>query len=1529
MKNLLQTTRHFVSFFLKRFRFLIILGTLLSYSNLYAQNCTANAGGNIVVCGNSSSLVGIVSGSVAAANPVWTFISGPGSTPTFGDPNALTTTVNGMNTDGVYTFQLSQLCGSGTSIDLVSITAHPQPPSFTAGADITGICAATGTTALAGVIPAGYTGVWTSRNVYSWMYGSGIVSTNSVFSNANSATSTFSLINKANHDIDPSYDLTLTITSTDGMCTYSDVVRVTFCVSPVLVAPSAQTICGLGVINFYMGVTGAQMASSPSYQGAGQTPDVTYTVNTLTKPGGAGTLTFNELTGRYITLSGFTVAGTYTFTITVASNCGCGTSTTGTITVNMLAAAPKDPIFQMAGHPEQIGNDGGGSGDVYAYGNSAGEVHCGIAGTATPELFYFNIDPSDPASTSAVAVTSGLLPPGASTPIATISGAGTMNRTVSVAPGASGWKVGTYAFDIQLGSSPCTNNSTYYIHISNSARTAISVANQSICYPGAGAVSTTIALPTVFQGAVNSSYFQDFLGRWDLAVVSKPAGSGNPTFDADALRSLTNTSTGIYNMDTPGDYVFSITAFNGNGVGAFLEKEYACSGIASITANFTIHIENKIVANAGSNQSLGCTSSIFLLGNSPGTGSGLWTNVSNPGSLPSIVPATSFSVIPTNLNVAGNYTFKWTITSLYGSCTSNANITFNISAVSPVAPVIGTITQPTCAVPTGSVALSGLPAGSWTLSTTPVTSNLPGSGTTATFTGLTPNTYTFTVNDGVCSSLASASVVINPQPITPSAPIIGTITQPTCAVSTGGISFSGLPSVGAWTATLSPGGTTLNGVGPTTTGSFTGLTPNTYTISVLSSSGCTSVPSLNTIVNALPTPPAAASFTTTQPTCAVSTRNITITSPLALEYNIDGGTFQTSTSFLLMSAGSHTITVRNPSDITCVSSATVVFAIVLPTAPVAASFTTTQPTCALSTRNITITSPMALEYNIDGGTFQTSTSFLLMSAGSHTITVRNPSDITCVSSATVVPAIVLPTLPVAASCFVTQPTCTVSTGTITVSSPIGGFEYNIDNTFFTTSTIFTNIISGIHIIEVRSISDNTCVSSPTSVLVNSQLIIPSTPIIDLINQTSCTVPVGSVNMSGFPTVGSWSAIITSAVYTSTINNSSSPSLGTGIFSNLNPGTYNVNVVNSDNCVSSSSLAIVINPQPITPSSPVIGSVIQPTCSISTGSIDVSGMPTTGTWIATITATGFSSSISDISPITGGSFLNLNSGTYSITVTNSDDCISISTANVVINAQPIIPAIPTIGAIIQPTCSSPSGSIQLSGLPSVGGWTITSTPAGLSYIETGTNTTVTFTGVSTDSYVFTVLNSEGCPSSGSVVTTINTVPTLPMSTSFVSIIQPTCDVSTGSITFVAQNGFEYCIGGNFQTGVTFNDVDPGDYVLTVSNPLDNTCSIDTAITILLKICEIDVPTAFTPDHDNVNDKWELHNIDKVFPNNEVTIYNRWGSLIFESPAGNYENNSWDGTYNGNALPVDSYYFIIEYNDAAKKETSKGTITIILK
>jgi gliding motility-associated-like protein len=140
--------------------------------------------------------------------------------------------------------------------------------------------------------------------------------------------------------------------------------------------------------------------------------------------------------------------------------------------------------------------------------------------------------------------------------------------------------------------------------------------------------------------------------------------------------------------------------------------------------------------------------------------------------------------------------------------------------------------------------------------------------------------------------------------------------------------------------------------------------------------------------------------------------------------------------------------------------------------------------------------------------------------------------------------------------------------------------------------------------------------------------------------------------------------------------------------------------------------------------------------------------------------------------------------------------------------------------------------------------------------------------------------------------------------------------------------DFALLNNIGTGTSqapFSGIGTYTYYVTAS---ENGCEgLESAIVITVEECDIIIPTAFTPDQDGANDDWELTNIDAVYPQNIVRVYNRWGNLVFESPQGDYDNNRWDGTFNGQLLPVGSYYYIVEPNMEGI-DSKSGSVSIIL-
>lgn len=85
--------------------------------------------------------------------------------------------------------------------------------------------------------------------------------------------------------------------------------------------------------------------------------------------------------------------------------------------------------------------------------------------------------------------------------------------------------------------------------------------------------------------------------------------------------------------------------------------------------------------------------------------------------------------------------------------------------------------------------------------------------------------------------------------------------------------------------------------------------------------------------------------------------------------------------------------------------------------------------------------------------------------------------------------------------------------------------------------------------------------------------------------------------------------------------------------------------------------------------------------------------------------------------------------------------------------------------------------------------------------------------------------------------------------------------------------------------------------------------------------IDVPNAFSPNGDGINDTWKIRYLES-YPGATVEVYDRYGQLVFRSQGYDKE---WDGIYNGQPLPVATYYYIINPKNGRKIVT--GSVTII--
>ncbi len=88
-------------------------------------------------------------------------------------------------------------------------------------------------------------------------------------------------------------------------------------------------------------------------------------------------------------------------------------------------------------------------------------------------------------------------------------------------------------------------------------------------------------------------------------------------------------------------------------------------------------------------------------------------------------------------------------------------------------------------------------------------------------------------------------------------------------------------------------------------------------------------------------------------------------------------------------------------------------------------------------------------------------------------------------------------------------------------------------------------------------------------------------------------------------------------------------------------------------------------------------------------------------------------------------------------------------------------------------------------------------------------------------------------------------------------------------------------------------------------------------------EIYIYSGFTPNGDGDNDTWYIDHI-TAFPDNTVTIFDRWGVIVWKADGYNNKDVAWKGDNNvsGKVLSNGTYFYIVKIND----KTYKGWVEL---
>lgn len=266
-----------------------------------------------------------------------------------------------------------------------------------------------------------------------------------------------------------------------------------------------------------------------------------------------------------------------------------------------------------------------------------------------------------------------------------------------------------------------------------------------------------------------------------------------------------------------------------------------------------------------------------------------------------------------------------------------------------------------------------------------------------------------------------------------------------------------------------------------------------------------------------------------------------------------------------------------------------------------------------------------------------------------------------------------------------------------------------------------------------------------------------------------------------------------------------------------------------------------------------------------------------------------------------------SGKYSVAVVDTaTKCATRSSVyDLIVKPSPIV----TMDSIA-PLCTSGLQAISLVGTPA-GGVFSGRGVAGSRFITQ--NLTA---GSYPITYTFT--NDEGCSGKDTKLARISPPPRLEIPKTLVVLRSDSVEIKTSIPQNTTVSWFPNIGLNNSQSARPHASPDrTTTYKITVTT--EQGCTVEGEVIIM--VIDLTIPNGFTPNNDGANDTWEIAGI-KDYPNCTVEIFNRWGNVVYSNKG--YEI-PWDGKWNGESVPVGSYYYHIYLREFEYKLT--GSLNVI--
>ncbi len=240
-----------------------------------------------------------------------------------------------------------------------------------------------------------------------------------------------------------------------------------------------------------------------------------------------------------------------------------------------------------------------------------------------------------------------------------------------------------------------------------------------------------------------------------------------------------------------------------------------------------------------------------------------------------------------------------------------------------------------------------------------------------------------------------------------------------------------------------------------------------------------------------------------------------------------------------------------------------------------------------------------------------------------------------------------PTVPITT---VTQPTCTVPSGTITVTVQTASDTYSFDNgATFQALNVKSGLATGSYNVIIQNLAG--CVSTATVTVINAQPATPVQPTLSTVTQPTCSTATGSFTITNY-----------NAAYTYTFTPSAGVVNTAGTVT-APAGSYTVTATLVA-CTSVASASITINAQPATPAAPILSaSTVTNPCPVTTANLLAAHSETTPTnttlvWYTTPNPSSSSIAYATPTTATAGAY-------YAFYLDNVNGCLSPASASLTV------------------------------------------------------------------------------------------------------------------------------------------------------------------------------------------------------------------------------------------------------------------------